>query len=144
MMGTKKNMNIIKIDESKQFYNYNKNSSLLIINSVVENLIVKGSNNVIIIEGGVITMIIEGNKNKILTGIDTFRIKNIVFKGNYNRIKIKNVSANIKIIDDGYYNIVFKKKKKINNEIKVDSNINNEKLLTKKRTLKIKIEIEEC
>ena len=137
-------MNIIKIDESKQFYNYNKNSSLLIINSVVENLIVKGSNNVIIIEGGVITMIIEGNKNKILTGIDTFGIKNIVFKGNYNRIKIKNVSANIKIIDDGYYNIVFKKKKKINNEIKVDSNINNEKLLTKKRTLKIKIEIEEC
>lgn len=143
MMGTKKNLNTIKIEESMQLYNYKKNNSMLIINSIIETLIIKGSNNFIIIEGGIITIIIEGNNNIFLTGIDTFGIKNAIFKGNYNRIKIKNSSANINIIDDGYYNRVFRKKK-IKNEIKVNLNIQNEKLLTKKRILNIKLEIEEC
>ena len=142
-MGTRKNMNIIKIDESIQFSNCNKNNILLIINSNIETLIINGSNNIIIIEGGVITMIIKGNDNKILTGKDSFGIQNTIFQGNDNRIIIKNPSANINIIDNGYYNSVFRKKK-INKEIKVHLNIKIEKLLTKKRNLNLELKLEQC
>ena len=111
--------------------------------SNIETLIINGSNNIIIIEGGVITMIIKGNDNKILTGKDSFGIQNTIFQGNDNRIIIKNPSANINIIDNGYYNSVFRKKK-INKEIKVHLNIKIEKLLTKKRNLNLELKLEQC
>jgi len=143
MKGLKKNKDSIQINEKKQYFNCKNHNTMIIINSDIETLIIEGSENLLLIEGGIINMIIDGNNNKILTGIESFGIKNLIFKGNYNNIKIQNPNSQIKIIDDGYYNFVFRKKKNLNSLLNVNFNLNSPNFLSRKRVLNVKIQIED-
>ena len=115
------NSNIINIKEKKDFFNSINSNSSIIFNENIGTLIIEGSNNFFIIQKEIITLVIEGNNNKIIFGIESLGMKNIIFKGNDNLIKIENCYSNVKVIDDGFYNKIFKKKS--NNEklkIKID------------------------
>ena len=70
-------------------------------------------------------------------------MKNIIFKGNDNLIKIENCYSNVKVIDDGFYNKIFKKKSN-NEKLKIKIDVKKKKmLLKKKRIINVNIEIQE-
>ncbi len=144
MMVLKKNRikNKLKstiISESKDFFHCQKNKSLIIIKGNIETMILEGSENIILIEGKIVTMVIEGNKNKIIINL-TFGIKNIIFRGNKNIVKSKNILDMFNIIDNGYYNFVFRKKN-VNKELVLNLNLKNLNFLSNKRKIQININI---
>lgn len=137
------NSNIINIKEKKDFFNSINSNSFIIFNENIGTLIIEGSNNFFIIQKEIITLVIEGNNNKIIFGIESLGMKNIIFKGNDNLIKIENCYSNVKVIDDGFYNKIFKKKSN-NEKLKIKIDVKKKKtLLKKKRIIKVNIEIQE-
>jgi hypothetical protein len=80
--------------------------------------------------------------NKIIFGIESLEMKNIIFKGNDNLIKIENCYSNVKVIDDGFYNKIFKKKSN-NENLKIKIDVKKiKKFLKKKRIINVNIEIQ--
>jgi len=139
----KNNSNIINIKEKKDFFNSINSNSFIIFNENIGTLIIEGSNNFFIIQKEIITLVIEGNNNKIIFGIESLGMKNIIFKGNDNLIKIENCYSNVKVIDDGFYNKIFKKISN-NEKLKIKIDVKKKKmLLKKKRIIKVNIEIQE-
>ena len=139
----KNNSNIINIKEKKDFFNSINSNSFIIFNENIGTLIIEGSNNFFIIQKEIITLVIEGNNNKIIFGIESLRMKNIIFKGNNNLIKIENCYSNVKVIDDGFYNKIFKKKSN-NEKLKIKIDVKKiKKFLKKKRIINVNIEIQE-
>lgn len=139
----KNNSNIINIKEKKDFFNSINSNSSIIFNENIGTLIIEGSNNFFIIQKEIITLVIEGNNNKIIFGIESLGMKNIIFKGNDNLIKIENCYSNVKVIDDGFYNKIFKKKSN-NEKLKIKIDVKKKKtLLKKKRIINVNIEIQE-
>ena len=139
----KKNSNIINIKEKKDFFDSKNSNSLIIFNENIGTLIIEGSNNCILIQKEIITLVIEGNNNKIIFGIESLEMKNIIFKGNDNLIKIENCYSNVKVIDDGFYNKIFKKKSN-NEKLKIKIDVKKiKKFLKKKRIINVNIEIQE-
>ena len=84
-------------------------------------------------------MVIDDNKNKIIININ-FEIKNIIFRGNKNIVKSKNILDMFNIIDNGYYNFVFRKKN-VNKELVLNLNLKNLNFLSNKRKIQININI---
>ena len=139
----KNNSNIINIKEKKDFFDSKNSNSLIIFNENIGTLIIEGSNNCILIQKEIITLVIEGNNNKIIFGIESLEMKNIIFKGNDNLIKIENCYSNVKVIDDGFYNKIFKKKSN-NEKLKIKIDVKKiKKFLKKKRIINVNIEIQE-
>ena len=139
----KNNSNIINIKEKKDFFNSINSNSFIIFNENIGTLIIEGSNNCILIQKEIITLVIEGNNNKIIFGIESLGMKNIIFKGNDNLIKIENCYSNVKVIDDGFYNKIFKKKSN-NEKLKIKIDVKKiKKFLKKKRIINVNIEIQE-
>ena len=139
----KNNSNIINIKEKKDFFNSINSNSFIIFNENIGTLIIEGSNNFFIIQKEIITLVIEGNNNKIIFGIESLGMKNIIFKGNNNLIKIENCYSNVKVIDDGFYNKIFKKKSN-NEKLKIKIDVKKiKKFLKKKRIINVNIEIQE-
>ena len=139
----KNNSNIINIKEKKDFFNSINSNSFIIFNENIGTLIIEGSNNFFIIQKEIITLVIEGNNNKIIFGIESLGMKNIIFKGNDNLIKIENCYSNVKVIDDGFYNKIFKKKSN-NEKLKIKIDVKKiKKFLKKKRIINVNIEIQE-
>lgn len=139
----KNNSNIINIKEKKDFFNSINSNSFIIFNENIGTLIIEGSNNFFIIQKEIITLVIEGNNNKIIFGIESLEMKNIIFKGNDNLIKIENCYSNVKVIDDGFYNKIFKKKSN-NEKLKIKIDVKKiKKFLKKKRIINVNIEIQE-